>query len=350
MTNKSRYFLMGSAGILLLGLGGGMVAYFVTHRHSQVPAGLPAELRYVPADAQMVAYADVRSVMASEMRRELERMTTGRHRQQQLHEFAGIDLEKDVNHVIAYMRPPSAGSAETQPPSPPRIILLAQGTFDQPRIEQFIKDHGTAVDDYHGKHIMIRRMDGRTSRSPSPEMATTPVHEMAIGFVEPGLIAVGPADLVRLALDASGSAADITTDTDVMKLIRDESSANAWVVGRFDAVSQRMGLPSAVRSQVPPLRLVSASAHVDGGVKARLKAQTADAAAGDQLRDVVRGAIAFARLQAGSKPELQDALKTVEIGGTGADVQLSFAMTSDTLRALAPRRGPDAPPTTPPPQ
>jgi hypothetical protein len=132
-----------------------------------------------------------------------------------------------------------------------------------------------------------------------------------------------------------------------MTLIRDESSANAWVVGRFDAVSRRMGLPPAVRTQVPPLRLVSASAHINGGVKATIKAQTADVAAADQLRDVVRGAISFARLQAGSKPELQDALKTVELGGTDTRVQLSFMMTPETLRALMPQQPPADPQTQP---
>ena len=51
MTRKSRYVLVGSAGLLLVGLGGGLVAYFAFNKAAGVPAGLPAELRYVPADA-----------------------------------------------------------------------------------------------------------------------------------------------------------------------------------------------------------------------------------------------------------------------------------------------------------
>jgi hypothetical protein len=342
MTKKSRYFLVGSAGVLLVGLGGGMLAYMAFHRASALPPGLPAELRYVPADAQMVAYADVHSVMASQMRRELERMTTGRHGQQQMHEFAGIDLEKDVNHVVAFMQAEANAQAADAAQQPPRVLLLAQGQFQQARVEQFIKDHGGVIEDYHGKHLVIRRMDpppaNPADKGASPD-AQGPRHvppEMAIGFVQPDLIAIGPAALVRQALDDSTSTANVTTNADLMAAIRDESSTNAWVVGRFDAVSRRMGLPPAVRTQVPPLRLVSASAHINGGVKATIKAQTADTAAADQLRDVVRGAISFARLQAGSRPELQDALKTVELGGTGTKVQLSFMMTPDTLRALTP--------------
>ena len=137
------------------------------------------------------------------------------------------------------------------------------------------------------------------------------------------------------------------SNTELMALIRDASSGNAWVVGRFDAVSRRMGLPATVRQQVPPMRLVSASVHVDGGVKATIKAQTADQASADQLRDVVRGAISFVRLQAGPKPELQDVLKSIELSGTGTNVQLSFAMTPGTIRAIMPQRG--APPAPPPP-
>src|SRR3954469_849400 len=154
MTKKSRYFLAGSGVVLLAGLGAGTAAYVAYHRTSGVPAGLPAELRYVPADAQLVAYADVRTVMASDMRKELERMTTGRRGEQQMHEFAGIDFEQDVNHIVAFMEPDANPAAENQPP---RVLIIAQGTFDQARIEQFVKEHGGEMDDYHGKHLMIRR-------------------------------------------------------------------------------------------------------------------------------------------------------------------------------------------------
>ena len=105
-----------------------------------------------------------------------------------------------------------------------------------------------------------------------------------------------------------------------------------------------------LRQQVPPLRLVSASAHIDGGVKATIKAETADKASADQLRDVVRGAVSFARLQAGSKPELQDSLNSIDIGGTGTTVQLSFMMSADAFRAIVPqRRAPSDQPLPPPP-
>jgi hypothetical protein len=370
MTTKSRYFLMGSAGILLLGIGGGLVAYYALNRAPALPIGLPAELRFVPADASLVAYADLRAVMASDMRRELERITVGQRRgQQQRHEFAGIDLEKDVNHVIAYLQPIDAANSAGNSEGPPHALILAQGTFDQAKVEQFLKDHGGSVEDYNGKHVIGRQTESRGREQNSqpgqpdrqnqavPSLMPSPVPshvQEALAFVQPDLIATGPIDLVRRALDLNNAnstvRANITGNLELMKLIGDASSGNVWVVGRFDAVSRRIGLPANLQQQVPPLRLVSASAHIDGGVKATIKAETADKTAADQLRDVVRGAISFARLQAGAKPELQDALKSIELGGKNTDVQLSFQITPEVVRAMIPQPPhPDQPPPPPPP-
>jgi hypothetical protein len=338
MTSKSRYFLVGSAAILLIGVAGGLVAYYAFGRAAGAPAGLPAELRYVPADAVMVAYADVHAVMNSEMRRELERLATGPRRgQQQMHEFAGIALDKDINHVVAYLQPEATETKSTRPPD---ALILAQGTFNQSAVEQFVKDHGGSVEEYHGKQVMLRPAD-----------AARPGEQTALAFLQPDLIALGAADLVRKAVDHTTSTANITANDDLVRLMRDASSGNAWVVGRFDAVSRRLGIPSSIREQVPPLRLVSASAHIDGGVKAIIKAETADDAAADQLRDVVRGAVSFVRLQSGSKPELADTLKSIEVGGTGTTVHLSFAMTAESFRSMVPQRRPpsDVPALPPPP-
>ena len=61
MTAKTRYFLFGSVLVLVVGLSIGLVAYY-----GGMPEGLfagqqgPEELKYVPADATVVAYANVR--------------------------------------------------------------------------------------------------------------------------------------------------------------------------------------------------------------------------------------------------------------------------------------------------
>ena len=355
MTKKTRYFLIGAGALFLAGVAVGGVAYYQTSRAAGVPAGLPDELRYVPATAELVAYADVQAVMNSELRRELERVTLGPRRgRSDMNDVAGIDLEKQVNHIVAYLEKIDGGSNDPQgvpPPAPrregpPRGLLLAQGTFEQAKVEQFIRDHGGSIEDYHGKHIAIHR--------PAADDKERQDHaeEMAVGFLQPNLIALGRAELVRRALDLStnaSSAANVTSNAELMNMVRDGSGETAWVVGHFDAVSRRMGMPSALRQQVPPLRMVAARAKINGGVKATIRAETADQAAADQARDVIRGFVALIRMQGGAKPELQEALKSIELSGTGSTVQLSFAMTPETFRAIVPQRGqrPDMPPAPP---
>src|SRR6476661_4935420 len=72
MTKKTRYFLAGSAAVLAAGLGTGMVAYYTGGFQPVSASAVSNELRYVPADATVVAYADVRAIMDSDLRARLK--------------------------------------------------------------------------------------------------------------------------------------------------------------------------------------------------------------------------------------------------------------------------------------
>src|SRR5262249_40451696 len=99
-----------------------MMAYYRLARVAPAGPGVPGELRLVPATAALVAYADVHALMGSEMRRALERVATGqRGTPRRVHEFAGIDFEKDVNHVVAYTQ---AAAGEITPPG---SLMILQG-------------------------------------------------------------------------------------------------------------------------------------------------------------------------------------------------------------------------------
>jgi hypothetical protein len=338
MTKKTRYFLFGAAGALIIGLGGGLIAYLAQNRGG-VPDGLPLEVRYVPSNAEVVAFANIQAVMTSELRRELmPAIEGGRHKGREMMNDFGVDIEKQVHHIVAYVEPYQPPDPQAQQrPEIPNALILVQGSFDQAKIEQLIRDRAGAMEDYNGKKIFVHREEGK---------------EFAVGLAATDLIAMGQADLVRRALDrargASGNAQDITSNTEMMNLIRDNAGSTAWVVGEFDAVRRRMRLPNEVTGQVPPLRLVSVKANVNGGMRATIRAEAGDEAAAQQLRDVVRGFVSLARLHGGGKPELQSTLKTIELSGANKTVQISFALAPETLRQMAPhRRG--EPPTSEPP-
>ena len=330
MTKKTRYFLFAAVGTLVVGLGGGLIAYLAYNRGAGVPEGLPAEVRYVPANAEVVAFANIQAVMNSDLRRELmPTIEGGSHKGRQMMDDFGIDLEKQVHHVVAFVEPYSSSDPqEQQRPEIPNGLVLIQGSFDQARVEQLIRERAGTMEDYNGKKIFVHREDGK---------------EFAVGLAAPDLIAIGQASLVRGALDRArngsrNAAEDITTNAEMMNLIRDNAGSTAWVVGQFDAVRRRMRLPREVAGQVPPVRLVSVKANVNGGMKATIRAETGDKAAADELRDVVRGFVSLARLHGSGQPAFESALKSIELSGTGKTVQMSFAVAPDTLRMLAPRR------------
>jgi hypothetical protein len=73
MTKRTRYFMGGSAAILVAGLGTGLVAYYGGGFPSlSASRSGPSELSYVPAEAAVVAFANVREVMDSQLRQRLK--------------------------------------------------------------------------------------------------------------------------------------------------------------------------------------------------------------------------------------------------------------------------------------
>ena len=69
MTKKTRNFVLVSGAILTVGLGTGLVASYMGLPVSLLSSAAgPDELQYVPQNAAVVAYANVRDVMNSEFR------------------------------------------------------------------------------------------------------------------------------------------------------------------------------------------------------------------------------------------------------------------------------------------
>ena len=334
MTKKTRYFVMASAAILTIGLAGGVVAYYGFSQRALFRPSAPAELRYVPSDVAVLAYANVREVMDSSLRRELQKLqgNDAQRGQREFRDQTGIDIEKDVDRVVAFLTPEL-----NQREGSPRGLVLARGRFEQTRIEALLREHGGTAEQYQGKRILTVRPGAaqRDKEEKPPARATEAAREMALAFIQPGLVGVGSGPLVRRAIDLEQGGANVTRNDEFMKMVGEVQQGNAWAVGRFDALAKRM-VPPSLSGQMPPLRVFSATGTVDGGVSGTLRAEAADDASAEQLRDVVRGFLALARLQAGSKMEAQAALKSLELGGTGKTVSLSFSFTPASLESLTP--------------
>lgn len=322
MTKRTRYFIFGAVGFLAVGLTVGLVAYYGGVRGFAEPAG-PTELRYVPSDAAVVAFANVKELMGSQFRQQMQGLEPMEHQQgrDEIREALGIDIQTDIDYVVACMLASPEGDTTKR-----NAYVLARGNFDQPRIETFIRSKGGVEQVYNDKKMFVHPTESGTDT------------EMGVAFVEAGVVAMGSTTALKKVLDVqAGRAAAVITNQEVMDMIgRVESGNNAWAVGRFDVLSRQAHLPTEMAGQLPQVTWFSAGGHVNGGVNATVSLTARDEEAAKNLLQVATGFMALANMQANSKPELAALLKTVALNSDSSSntVSLSFSLPSGTIDAL----------------
>jgi hypothetical protein len=316
MTKRTSVFLFVAAGVLVAGLATGLVAWSMgVPVFAALGSNLPDELAYVPDTAHLVAYADVRQVMNSQFRdrlRQYQRNTPSNP--DGLEARTGINLETDIDRVVAAM------SARTGDVRTDRPLMIARGRFNEVKIEGLMREQGAQVEQYRGKRLVFIRDDA---------------HDAALAFVETGLVLFGDGAAVRRAIDTkAGAGANITGNKEFMSLLGEVDEGTAWTVGKFDALTGRTPLPPDVASQLPPIDWLAASGRVDGDVHGLIRAEARDDEAAKNLRDVVRGFLALVKIQGSRTPELKGLLDSIELGGEGKSVSLSFDVTPEVIDSL----------------
>lgn len=340
MTKKTGYFMAGSAAVLATGLATGLVAYYTGGFERVSASAVANELRYVPADATLVAYADVRAIMDSEVRARLKAVMPAHEQgQKEFQEQTGIDIERDIDYVVASL---------TAGPNAPAPLVVARGRFNDTQLEGLIREHGGTVEEYKGKRLVHApagapdaspAADGTEPDAPPAAMhrlhASKMHHRLVLAFLEPGLIAFGDGAAVKTAIDAQLTAHSVTGNSEMMDLVSDIGRFNnAWAVGRFDLLSSQARLPAEVTSRLPPVKWFAAAGHVDGGLSGSLRAEARDEQGAENLRDVVRGFMALARMQAGADPRAAALVQSLQLSGTGKTVALSFAVPAEVIQML----------------
>jgi len=317
MTKQTRYFMAGSAAILAAGLCTGLVAFYGGGFQALSASTGPTELAYVPADASVVAYADVRSIMDSELRQRLKSVLPGGEAgQQEFLRETGINIETDVDYVVTSLSPNAEGAIDAGP------LVVVRGRFNPDNLQSLAREHGGVAEEYRGKRLVM-----------SP---TDQAHAMA--FLEPGLVAVGAASSVKKSIDAMMEAKSITSNDEMMNLVGDiVRNNNAWAVGRFDLITSQAKLPENIARQIPPLKWFAAAGHINGGISALVRAEAKDVQAADNLRDVVRGFLALGRLQSQGDPRIAAVASSMQLEGTGTTVQLSFTVPAEVIELVMPR-------------
>lgn len=326
MSKRTRYFVVAAASVLAVGLTTGLVASYMGFPVAFSRAAGPDDLRYVPADAAVVAYADVRQIMDSDFRERFRQFEPDTRERDEFQARTGINIEQDIQAVVAAMMPEGLDAGPER-----GMLILARGRFQQERLEALALEHGGTVGDYGGTRLLLhKKADGSS--------------DMAVGFLEADLVALGGYTAITRAIDAA-QGRNVLSNTELMRQVNDLDDSTAWAVGRFDALATSSHLPSEIRAHVPAIQWFSAATHINGGVSGVFKAEARDEAAAQNVRDMMRGFLAMARMAAGSKPEMKTLVDSLQLSGDGRNVALAFTLPAelfdalDQLKRLEPPRG-----------
>ena len=282
----------------------------------------PEELQYVPADAAVVAYANVRDVMNSQFRQRFKDIEPSQNDKNQFEEKTGLNLEQDVDSVVAAVMPKD-GMANNPAGS---FLILARARYQASRLEALAIEHGAEVSEYNGKRIITHHESNAAGDANHDDMA--------FGFIEADLVAFGSLNTVKASIDAHSTNRNIVSNNEMMKLVNEIDNANAWAVGKFDAIAAKAGFPAEITSAMPSISWFSAAGHINGGVSGTFKAEAKDEATAKNLRDVMGGFLAMAKMQAGNKPGMQQLADSLVISGEGNSVALAFSIPSELLDVL----------------
>ena len=320
MTKKTRYFMAGSAAILVAGLCTGLIAYYGGGFQALSASSGPTELAYVPADAAVIAYADVGAIMSSELRQRIkEAMPMHEQGREEFQRETGIDIERDIQYVVVAVTPGTHSA-----------LLIAKGTFNPTELQVLAVQHGGTVETYRDVQLVstTKEVNGNGQGG-------------TLAFLELGLVGIGDTASVKRAIDAKLSATSVTSNDEIMTLVRQiEQSHNAWALGRFDVLTSQAQLPEQIAKQLPPVKWFTTGVHINGGVSGMVRVEALDDESAELLRRQLSGALAFGEMMSRSDPRAAAVLKSLQMSGTGKTVELSFAVPGELLQMVFPKPAP----------
>lgn len=317
MTRRTRYFMAGSGAILAAGLCVGLAAYYGGGFQALSASTGPDELRYVPADAAVIAYADVGAIMNSELRHRIKlAMPMHEKGQEEFQRETGIDIERDIQYIVAAITPGTHSA-----------LLVARGNFNPVQLETLAVEHGGTAETYRDKRLVS-----------TPGKVNGQGQTGTLAFLEPGLVAIGDTASIKRAIDAQLSATSVTSNDEIRTLVSQiEQSHNAWALGRFDVLTSQARLPEQVARQIPPVKWFTTGVHINGGVSGMVRLQAIDDESAELLRRQVNGALAFGEMMGRSDARAAALLKSLQMSGSGKDVEVSFTVPAELLQLVLPK-------------
>jgi len=292
--SRSRLVVLASMIVVGVGMVGALGAFVMDPARAAV-GPLPAEGLSLPSDTRVVMGIDVQRFVASPFYKKYGgQQSPGRPAAfKELEEKTGVNPERDLDRVIVATRGTSAASKDG--------LVLVTGRFDRYKLSRAIETQPkqqVTWKDYHGTAVYLY---GEGQKG-------TPG---AVAFIEDDTLALGTQSAVESLIDSRlQNSRPLETNAPLLKMLATvPAGATFWMVGDQTALAHMptsMPGPGAPNTSIslPSLQNVMVVGELDPVVSVQITGETADAAAAQNLADVVRGFVALANMQA-QKPELK---------------------------------------------
>ncbi len=199
----------------------------------------PEEFSYLPSDANAVAFANVGAIMSSPFTQKLREVLPTGEEKAKMQEALGIDIERDIDSVIAGRKRSWAW--------PRTGIVLVRGRFNTGHLEALAMQHGGGRRSTRARNSSC----SATKTGPTRFPAATPF--AAVAFFEPNLLAFGERSAIEAAIDTktTGRGRDQERGPDEA---RRRGAGGKRLVGRgqLRSIRQSANVPAEVRSTSRP--------------------------------------------------------------------------------------------------
>ena len=283
----------------------------------------PEELQYVPADAAVVAYANVRDVMNSQFRQRFKDLEPSENDKNQFEEKTGLNLEQDVDSVVAAVMPKD-GMANNPAGS---FLILARARYQASRLEALAIEHGAEVTEYQGKRLITHHDSDSTRSDTTTTWRSASSKRTSSAF---GSIDIGEGRDRRARLEPQHRLEQRHDEARERDRQRQRVGGRQVRRDREQGRHPELRLPRRCRASRGSRRRVTSTAA--SAARSRPKRRTRQRR--KNLRDVMGGFLAMAKMQAGNKPGMQQLADSLVISGEGNTVALAFSIPTEVLDVL----------------
>jgi len=328
---RTRWMLAATLVLLVGGIGFGLMGAYGRIAVQANASNIPGIVAYLPKDANVVGYVDVRKLIYSPAYQAFEK-DHGDEFTAHLQEFiaeTGLDPRSDIDAVAFAAR---TGDTKSSP-----IAIVAGNYRDkQAKLESLIQTKGQATLTQYGKYKLF------TNPNRKPDDAHPNAHQETAAFLDGSKLVFGNIDSVKSTIDAfeSGERNGILSNPEFNQLIsQTRTEGTFWLVSTNMSFmnhfqKEAAGAPEQVRQNIPKIQNLILEADLGNMVTASLRSQCTDEVMAKNLGDFVRGLVALGNMVTSQQPELAGLLQGVSVTQDKKMVEVNISLPFETIRGI----------------